>query len=263
MAAEESMAPIGGSSYVASAYSHVRGLILSGNLVPGSRVTVRPLVDLLGLSPTPIRTALAALERQGLLEAEEHRGYFVPQLGREDMLDIYEIREAVDSIASRRVAQSDSRAAVAAVLEELLELQRFRVSEGDIDAYGELDVAFHKTIWRSSGNSRLVSVSDTLLGQVRIGNNVSARAPGRVRMALEEHLAIIEAIKEGNAELAERATRDHVRKASIALGGLLEPKGQTIGTNNKEPTARVPITAGTPNTTVGRRDVGSRTSGED
>ncbi|GAB3260885.1 GntR family transcriptional regulator [Arthrobacter pigmenti] len=216
--------PVRGSSYVTIAYSRVRGLILSGELAPGSRVTVRPLADLLDLSPTPIRTALAALERQGLLEIREHRGYFVPKLGREDMLEIYEIREAVDSIASRRVAQSESRADVVTALEALLEQQRSCVAEGDIDAYGDLDVTFHKTIWRSSGNRRLVSVSDTLLGQVRIGNNISARAPGRVQTALAEHSGIIEAIRQGDAEAAERATREHVRRASIALGKLLAIK---------------------------------------
>lgn len=216
--------PVRGSSYVTIAYSRVRSLILSGKLPPGRRVTVRPLANLLDLSPTPIRTALAALERQGLLEVREHRGYFVPKLGREDMLEIYEIREAVDSIASRRVAQSDSRADVVGALETLLAQQRRCVAEGDIDAYGDLDVAFHKMIWRSSGNRRLVSVSDTLLGQVRIGNNISARAPGRVEKALDEHSAIIEAIRRGDAETAEWATRDHVRKASIALGELLARK---------------------------------------
>lgn len=221
MVTEEDVPPVRGSSYVAIAYSQVRRAILSGELAPGSRVTVRPLADLLQLSPTPIRTALAALERQGLLEIHDHRGYFVPTLGREDLLEIYEIREAVDSIASRRVAQSTSRAAVVTELEELLDKQRRCVAASDLDAYGELDVAFHKAIWQGSGNRRLALVSDTLLGQVRIGNNISARAPGRLEAALEEHAAIIEALRQGDAESAERTTRDHVRRASIALGKLL------------------------------------------
>jgi len=211
-----------GSSYVSVAYSEVRRLIISGDIPPGSRVTVRPLADRLDLSPTPIRTALAALERQGLLEVHEHRGYFVPTLGSEDMREIYEVREAVDSIASRRAAQAESRDDLVARLEELLDRQRRAVDRGDMEVYGELDAQFHKTIWRGSGNQRLVSVAENLLVQVRIGNTISARAPGRLPDALQEHAAIVEALRAGDARGAERETRNHVRRASKALTRIIE-----------------------------------------
>lgn len=222
MVTEEDVAPKRGSSYVSVAYSQVRRLIFSGELPPGSRVTVRPLADRLQLSPTPIRTALAALERQGLLEVHEHRGYFVPQLGREDMLEIYEIRQAVDSIASRRAARSESRAALVAQLDDLLRWQRQCVEAGELDTYRDLDVVFHQTIWRGSGNRRLVAVSDNLLGQVRVGNTISARVPGRLEAALQEHSAIVEALRQGDAQSAGRATRQHVRRAGLALSKLLD-----------------------------------------
>lgn len=138
------------------------------------------------------------------------------------MLEIYEIRGEVDSIASRRVAQMDSRDAVVAELEVLLQQQRICIAKGDLDAYGDLDVAFHRTIWRASGNRRLVSLSDTLLGQVRIGNNISARAPGRPEAALKEHATIIKALQDGDAKAADRATREHVLRASHAFAELLD-----------------------------------------
>ncbi|MGO2532040.1 MULTISPECIES: GntR family transcriptional regulator [Micrococcaceae] len=217
----EDALPVRGNSYVEIAYEHLRRLILSGELAPGNRVTVQPLTESLGLSPTPIRTALAALERQGLLVAQEHRGYFVPKLGRKDILEIYEIREVIDSVASRRVAELESRSDIVAALEELLVQQRHAVSEGDISAYRDLDLAFHKAIWQSSGNHRLLSLAENLLGQVRIGNNVSSRVPGRVQIALEEHAAIIKALKAGSPQDAENATRAHVREASRALADYL------------------------------------------
>lgn len=222
MAIDEEAAPVRGSSYVSVAYSQIRGLILSGELPPGQRVTVRPLADRLNLSQTPIRTALAALERQGMLEAQEHRGYFVPQLGREDMLELYELREALDGIASRRAAHSESRASLVDRLEDLLRQQQTCVAKGDLDAYGELDVAFHQMIWHGSGNRRLAAVSDNLLGQMRIGNSISARAPGRPEVALREHAAIIEALKNADGPAAERLARDHVHRTSLALSELLD-----------------------------------------
>ena len=115
-----------------------------------------------------------------MLEAQEHRGYFVPQMGRDDMLEIYEVREAVDGIASRRAAQSERRALLVENLQDVLAEQARCVAAGDINTYRDLDVAFHLAIWRASGNRRLLSISDNLLGQVRIGNNISAQAPGRL-----------------------------------------------------------------------------------
>ncbi|MDN5853615.1 MAG: GntR family transcriptional regulator [Actinomycetia bacterium] len=209
-------------SYVSIAYQEVRSLILSGELEPGSRVTVRPLVDRLDLSPTPIRTALATLERQGMLEIQEHRGYFVPTLGRDDMIEIYELREAVDSIASRRAAHAADRDTLVAQLTDLLEQQRSCIEAGAIDEYAELDMRFHRAIWDSSGNDRLATISENLVGQLRIGNNISVRAPGRPQASLEEHRTIIEAIRDGDAPAAERATRRHVRRASAALAKLLD-----------------------------------------
>lgn len=208
-------------SYVEVAYGHLRHLILAGELAPGDRVTVQPLTQQLGLSPTPIRAALAALERQGLLVVQEHRGYFVPELSHEDILEIYEIREVIDSVASRRVAQLESRETVVAVLEDLLEQQRVAVAAGDIRSYRDLDLSFHEAIWQNSGNHRLLSLAENLLGQVRIGNNVSSRVPGRVNIALEEHGAIIDALRAGSATAAENATRTHVREASRALAAYL------------------------------------------
>ncbi|MGH3359281.1 MAG: GntR family transcriptional regulator [Nocardioidaceae bacterium] len=209
-------------SYVSIAYGEIRRRILSGELEPGTRVTVRPLVDLLDLSPTPIRTALATLERQGMLEIHEHRGYFVPTLGRDDMMEIYELREAVDSIASRRAARAADRDVLVAALLDLLARQRRCVEAGDIEGYAELDMRFHRAIWDSAGNHRLIAICENLVGQLRIGNNISTRAPGRPEASLVEHRAIIEAIRDGDARAAERATRRHVRLASAALAKLID-----------------------------------------
>ncbi|UYM05650.1 GntR family transcriptional regulator [Solicola gregarius] len=208
-------------SYVSIAYDEIRTMILSGELAPGSRLTVRPLADRLDLSPTPIRTALATLERQGMLEGHEHRGYFVPTLGRDDMLDIYEVREAVDTIASRRAARAPDRDALVETLDGLLKEQRRFVRKGDIDSYAELDMRFHRTIWYGSGNHRLAAVCENLAGQLRIGNNISARAPGRPEASLDEHLEIVDAIRAGDSRAAASATRRHVRLASAALAELL------------------------------------------
>jgi DNA-binding transcriptional MocR family regulator len=67
-------------TYGQQAYAEIRTLIIDGTLAPGAKVVVRPLAERLQLSPTPIKSALAALERDGFLVAVPHRGYFVPEV---------------------------------------------------------------------------------------------------------------------------------------------------------------------------------------
>ncbi|WP_372697709.1 GntR family transcriptional regulator [Arthrobacter sp. JSM 101049] len=161
-----------------------------------------------------------------MLEARDHRGFFVPQLSLEDFMEIYELREALEGIASRRAAQSARRTELADQMDALLEEQRAAVAEGDLAAYGELDVQFHQLIWSESGNRRLAGVADNLFGQMRIGNNISAQAPGRPEASLREHAAIVAAVRDGDDRGAERAVRLHVRTAGKALAKLLQSGGR-------------------------------------
>ncbi|MFE0543128.1 MULTISPECIES: GntR family transcriptional regulator [unclassified Streptomyces] len=212
-----------------AAYDHVRAAILDGSLTPGSRVTVRPLTEKLGLSPTPIKTALAALEREGFLIAVPHRGYFVPEAGTDDLLELYELREAVDGLAARRTAVAPDHDQIATQLRQLLAEQREAIEANNLNRYGELDLEFHRLIWEGSGSRRLIPIAENLIAQVRLGNRLSARAPGRLSVAVDEHEAILEAIGKGDPRAAERHIRRHVREAGQALRRYLdlqEPLGK-------------------------------------
>jgi DNA-binding GntR family transcriptional regulator len=204
-----------------AAYDSLRAAILDGSLAPGAKVTVRPLEERLGLSATPIKAALAALEREGFLIVIPHRGYFVPEISTDDLLELYELREAVDGIAARRAATTAGRAQTADQLAKLVTRQRKAVAAGNLQAYGELDLAFHRLIWEASGSRRLLPVAENLIAQVRLGNSLSARAPGRLPDALDEHEAILRALRDGDPRAAERHARRHVREASQALRRFL------------------------------------------
>jgi len=201
----------------AEAYGTVREAILTGRLAPGSKVVVRPLAEQMALSPTPIKAALAALEREGFLVAVPHRGYFVPEVKAADMREIYELREVIDGIAARNAARTEDRQALTAELGDLLHRQQQCVDHGDLSGYSDLDVLFHAAIWQRCGNSRLVQVAENLLGQVRFGSGSSARMAGRLPRALAEHADILAALRAGESALAEWHTREHVRLAGQAL----------------------------------------------
>jgi DNA-binding GntR family transcriptional regulator len=199
------------TSLAEEAYEAIRGMILDGRLAPGSRVTVRPIASALDLSPTPIKAALVRLEREGVLESRLNRGFFVPTLSRQDMSDIYDMREGLDGVAVRRAAQSAQRAKIAAVLRRSCERQQTCLHKGDIDGYRAEDLQFHQTLWALSGNDRIRRAGESLQDQMRLGNAVSARRPGRGEQSVSEHLAIVEAISAGDGDGAEKAARHHIR----------------------------------------------------
>lgn len=198
------------SSLAAEAYGVIRNMVVEGEIPPGSRVTVRPIADQLGLSSTPIKAALAALEREGVLISELHRGYFVPRLGLDDMLEIYEMRELLDGIASRRAATAPQRAQIAETLRFDRDEQQESLRRGDLDGYRRRDLDFHRNLWVLCGNHRVPRAGEGLLSQMKLGNAFMARLPGRMPESLSEHRRIIEAIADGDPQGAERAAREHI-----------------------------------------------------
>lgn len=212
------MVNIARHTYAQDAYTAIRGLILEGSLSPGSKMVVRVLAEQLGLSPTPIKAALNALEREGFVTAIPHRGFYVSQVSSSDMQEIYELREVVDGIAARKAAASVQHRKLSARLTRLLDRQQRVVKEPDSQAaYSDLDVEFHHAIVELAGNTRLQQVANNLIAQLRIGSGSSSQLPGRLPTALHEHAAIIEAIEAGDPVAAEREARHHVRLAGEAL----------------------------------------------
>jgi DNA-binding GntR family transcriptional regulator len=207
-------------SLVRAAYDAVRSAVLERRLLPGERVTVRPFAERLGISPTPVKAALAVLEREGFLVARKHSGYFVAELTVADMRDIYELRSAIDALAARDVARRRP-AELLARLGELLEGQREALEAGDVETYAELDREFHASIWQGSANRRLTSVADLLGAQLRLGHNLTIAVPGRPQAGLEEHGEIMEALLSGDTAAAEQATRRHVAQVIRALERVL------------------------------------------
>lgn len=215
------------STLSSMAYGELRRAILSGRLAPGSHVSVRPLCEEFGLSATPVKAALTALEREGFLVLHPHRGFFVPEVDREDMRELYELREVLDGIAARRAAALPARDALVARLTALLEAQTSEVNAHNLHAYGDLDVLFHQEILLAAGNGRLRHVTENMIGQLRLGRATSARVPGRPAAALGEHGEIVAAIAAGQPQQAERLARRHVRKSATALSRHLERGGET------------------------------------
>ncbi|WP_337871579.1 GntR family transcriptional regulator [Meiothermus sp.] len=202
------------------AYKALRQAILGRKIPPGQKLVVRVLAEDLGLSPTPVKEALSALEREGLVLAVPHRGYFVLEPSLEDVREIYGLREVLEGLAARLSVENAGKVLVKK-LEKLFNKQREAADRRDIETYGDLDLAFHRCLWEASGSKRLLAAAETIDGQIRMLINSSAAIPGRLPKSRAEHEAILQAVRDKNPEAAEVTMRTHVRNAGQALEHFL------------------------------------------
>lgn len=188
----------------------IRQAILSGELAPGERLSVPELARRLGVSRTPARESLLLLEREGLVVPRSSAGMAVIAGGREDILDLLDIREGLEIMTARRAAERIDAAGVAR-LEAILADHEAVLEEGDLARHIELDAAFHAAIREAAGNDRLARQLGRIEVQLRVLNGRLSRAEGwSGRAVLRDHDAIAAAIIARDAAAAERHMRAHI-----------------------------------------------------
>ena len=195
------------------AYQKVKQMILSHQLPPGKKIVQDKLAQTLGISRTPLRSALQMLEAEYLVESIPRRGMIVRSFRPEEVVEIYECRMALESTAVHLFTQ---RALPAAVQKLRHLFAPFVATDNPIDPqeYRAADIAFHDAIVRQCGNGllrKLFQQGNLLLYIDRIG---LVRPPEET---LPEHLAIIRAIAQRDADQAEALMKAHLVQSKQLL----------------------------------------------
>ncbi len=197
-------------------YQALKQYIADQRLKPGGKLSVPRLAAQLGVSRTPVKEALERLGKDGLVTTLPNRGAFVTIIRREDVDEIYQMREVLEGLATR-LAATKIDSSLLARLRELLQKGEVAVSRGDISAHVTIDLEFHRLIRERAGNRRLFRALDNLQDQIRIVFRTSATIPGRMRKAVDEHHEILAALESGDAGRAEAAARDHIYRIREAV----------------------------------------------
>lgn len=198
------------------AYYRIRELIVSLELPPGSPVDERALMERLGLGRTPVREALRLLAREGLVEAYPRRGMLVSAVDAGDLSALSEVRAALEPLAARLAAgraTADERAETKALLAEL---RGASGAKGDRKLI-ELDQRIHRHVYRCAHNPFLAATLDEhYVLALRVWFLALDRLP-RLEAAVQEHRALLAAIRDGDAERAESVAREHVLGFDAAI----------------------------------------------
>ena len=190
--------------------------ILNGKYKPGENLIETKLSDELGVSRTPIREAIRQLELEGLVQTIPNKGAIVTGISSKDIEDIYILRTMIEGLAARWAAENITSTELKA-LEETLELEEFYTQKNDVAQLLKLDSKFHEILFRASKSKPLMITLTMFHHYIQRARTTSLEISGRPYDSFVEHKAILQAIKEKDAEKAEKLTTEHIKNASMNL----------------------------------------------
>jgi DNA-binding GntR family transcriptional regulator len=204
------------------AYQILKNMIMERQLLPGEKIPQERLAQELGISRTPLVSALKFLEQEKLVEAKPRRGYFVRLFTKKDLVSIFELREVLEGLAARRAAQRINPAdakKISGFFQSFSDASEIT----DMKAYAQEDRRFHWFIIETGAKEFLRSILETY--NIMSLSYQSHSSEGLVRPPNEtipEHRAIIEAIIRRESDAAENLMRQHLRRSMNAVKDEIE-----------------------------------------
>ncbi len=207
------------------AYLIVKEMIENRELMPGQKIPQEKLAADLGISRTPLISALKFLEQEKLVETKPRRGFFVRLFSIEEMISIFEIREVLEGLSARRAAQSISEPQIT----ELRKIFKPFLKTADISdfyAYSKADRRFHNTIAQIGSREFLTSILQTFnivsLAYQYPTHEGLIRSPNDT---IKDHIQITEAICSHDESASEMLMRDHLATTIRQLRTLIQKRG--------------------------------------
>jgi DNA-binding GntR family transcriptional regulator len=205
---------------------HLRREILDGRLAGGTRLRQSRIAEDLGVSTTPVREAFAVLVIEGLLNGDPHKGVTVMTPSRADLVENYEMRIALESLATELAAAKASLDDVADLERLLQAMVDLPPKRGGIDeeAYVNANLAFHSRIYAIAERPRLAELIESLREQAGIYLRIFTHTVPSRRPTQAQHREVFDAIKRRAPKRAAKAMHEHLQTNLDFLLEHLEPE---------------------------------------
>jgi DNA-binding GntR family transcriptional regulator len=221
------MANQSSSSKVQELTDKLRKAILSGKYPPGTVFFQETLAKEFNVSRTPVREALKKLEHEGIVETGKRRQIMVRGSSYQDLNQIYRLREVFDGLGARLLAEERDTVLVQEAIEKLdhilMDMKKV-IDFWDPLAWSNQNVLFHSTIVKYTKNTHLINQLSIIHMSGEMFYPAVVTNPTRAQVALDEHRIILQAIKQGDADLAENIARLHIRSAQKIIEKLYKSK---------------------------------------
>lgn len=205
------------------AVGHVRTMLLEGEIPPGSRIPERELCEKLKISRTPLREALKVLAAEGLVQLLPNRGSRAARLTDKDMRDLFEVCQGLEALAGELACERISEAEITAIAEaHAAMVQHHR--NGDLIEYYRCNRTIHEAIIAAAGNPVLSGLYESVTARIRRARYRSPMTPPRWALAVQEHEAILNALRRRDGVALAHILRTHMRhkREEVMRAGFAE-----------------------------------------
>jgi len=206
------------------AYGRILKAIITSELKPGEPVAEIQIAERFGFGRTPVREAVKRLENEGFISSSERKKR-VYILFPKDIEEIFTLKQAIESIVSAKAATlagQQDKEDLENLLGEIDALKSEPNTDQFVQKWLDLDVRFHRLLFKMAQNSRAESIIDNLnlqFRRIKLGMMV---LEGRVEKAIHEHSEIGRAVLAGDSEAASRLMYDHLEKVKHTITSLME-----------------------------------------
>jgi DNA-binding GntR family transcriptional regulator len=202
--------------------AYVRELIISGEVKAGEFLRIEPIAEAVGVSNTPVREGLLSLRSQGFVRLAPRRGFVVAPFSQQDVLDLFWAQAQLAGELAARAATHITPETIKR-LEELTEQYTVAVDDSDEEEVANLGHLFHREINLAANSHRLA----LLLGSVvrHLPNRFYASIEGQVDKTQDDHPAILEALRAGDARKSRELIEEHIQKGGDQLIETLRTRG--------------------------------------
>jgi DNA-binding GntR family transcriptional regulator len=193
-------------------HQEVKRSILDGVYRAGERIRESDITAQLGVSRTPVREAFRRLQSDGLLKFEPQRGVVVAELDRQEVAELYAMRQFMEGFAARLAAQHATDSEIQA-MEYILD--QTKIINDKIHEFNQINWELHNAIYAAAHNRFLIRSFEALSDSMSLLQGAKYIPPGRPTKLYEEHRKIVEAIKRRDPDAADAAAQSHVRQAFL------------------------------------------------
>ena len=197
-------------------YQDLRQAIVRGDISSGNRLVESRIAEAMGISRTPVREAIHKLEREGLIVQRQQGGFAVHGFSRKDIEETFGIRSVLESYAAGLAAVRHRQGELAPLEKKIDDFKRY-LDEGRLNQLVKINTEFHHMLYALSGNSRLITMIDTLRDQFYRFRKIILKKEGLARASNEDHRQMLACIRKRDAEGTECLVRQHILKGQKAV----------------------------------------------
>jgi DNA-binding GntR family transcriptional regulator len=208
------------------AYLYLKDLILSGEYKPGDRLIEREVASQLKISRTPIREALFRLESQGFVKTVPRKGVIVSNISEEEVIEVFTILSSLEVLAARLAAQKVDEVLIGEFNEKIEKLEAMESDE--VEGGDTEHIEMNLLLYKAAKSPKLFDILSGLTDYIQMSANMGYETPGRRKESIREHIQIMKAVRDKEADMAEYLTKIHIENSKKAYIQFIEKQKEKV-----------------------------------